>query len=64
MNDRVLDRARYDHVGVQHFEKPVPDGWVTPDQDVTVGAEIDNPWVPSGGGPTLGIILIRIGLTQ
>ena len=64
VNDRVLDRVRYDHDGVQHFEKPVPAGWVTAGQDVTVGADIDKPWTPPDGGPKLGIILMRIGLTQ
>ena len=64
VNDRVLDRVRYDHDGSQHFEKPVPAGWVTAGQDVTVGAEIDKPWIPPEGGPKLGIILMRIGLTQ
>ena len=64
VNGRVLDRARYDHDGAQHFEKPVPAGWVTPGQDVTVGADVDKTWIPPGGGPELGIILTRIGLTQ
>lgn len=64
VNDQVLDKIRYDHDGVQHFEKPVPAGWVTAGQDVTVGADIDKPWIPPEGGPELGIILIRIGLTQ
>ena len=64
VNDVVLDRVRYQHEGVQHFEKAVPPGLVTAGQDVTVGAEIDKPWVPPEGGPQLGIILMRIGLTQ
>jgi hypothetical protein len=64
VNDRMLDRVRYERDGVQHFEKAVPAGWVTAGQDVTVGADIDKPWVPPEGGPQLGIILTRIGLTQ
>ncbi len=64
VDGRVLDRVRYDHDGVQHFEKAVPDGWVTAGQDVTVGADIDKPWIPPEGGPKRGIILMRIGLTQ
>jgi hypothetical protein len=64
VNDHVLDRVRYTREGVQHFEKAVPAGWVTAGQDITVGAEIDKPWVPPEGGPQLGILLTRIGLTQ
>jgi hypothetical protein len=64
VNDRVLDRARYDHDGAQHFEKPIPAGWVTAGQDITVGADVDKTWISPDGGPKLGIILTRIGLTQ
>jgi hypothetical protein len=64
INDRVLDRARYTRAGSVHFEKPVPAGWVTAGQDVTVGAEVDKVWIPPEEGPRLGMILVRIGLTQ
>jgi|GEM_PF-4883482 len=50
--------------GFQHFEQAVPAGRVTAGQDVTVGADIDKPWIPPQGGPKRGIILMRIGLTQ
>jgi hypothetical protein len=64
VNDRVLDRARYTRPGSQHFEKAIPAGWTTAGQDVMVGAEVDKPWTPPDGGPLLGMILVRIGLTQ
>jgi hypothetical protein len=64
VNDRVLDRARYTRAGSVHFEAPVPAGWVTAGQDVTVGAEVDKVWVPPEEGPKLGMILVRMGLTQ
>jgi hypothetical protein len=64
VNDHVLDRVRFDREGVHHFEKAVPAGWVTAEQETTVGAEIDKPWIPPEGGPQLGIVLMRIGLTQ
>jgi len=64
VNDRVLDRARYTHAGSQHFEKPIPAGWVTAGEDVTVGAEVDKLWVPADNSPKLGMILVRMGLTQ
>jgi len=64
VNGRVLDHARYTRTGGQHFEKAVPPGWVAANQDVTVGAEADKLWHPPEGGPDLGIILVRMGLTQ
>ena len=64
VNDRVLDRARYSRAGSQHFEKPVPAGWVAAGQDVTVGAEVDKLWISPEDGTKLGLILVRIGLTQ
>jgi hypothetical protein len=64
VNDRVLDRARYTSPGSRHFEKAVPAGWVTAGQDVMVGAEVDKVWIPPENGPNLGMILVRIGLTQ
>ena len=64
VNDRVLDRVKYPHAGSQHFEKTIPAGWITAEQDVTVGAEVDKLWLSPGGGPELGIILVRMGLTQ
>lgn len=64
VNDHVLDRVRYKRAGNQHFEKPIPAGWVTAGQDVMVGAEVDKVWTPPEGGTKLGMILVRMGLTQ
>ena len=64
INDRELDHARYVRAGSQHFEKAVPAGWVTAGEDVTVGAEVDKVWFSPQDGLTLGIVLVRIGLTQ
>ena len=64
VNNRVLDRVRYDRPGGQHFEKLLPEGWVTANQDVTVGAEIDKLWVSPVDGAMLGIVLLRMGLLQ
>ena len=58
VNDRVLDRVHYSSSGNQHFEKSIPPGWVTADQDITVAAEIDKV------SADLGIVLVRIGITQ
>jgi hypothetical protein len=64
VNDRVLDRAHYNSAGDQHFEKPIPEGWVIAGQDITVGAEVDKTTVDPHEGLKLGIVLVRIGITQ
>ena len=64
VNDRVLQRARYTRAGGQHFEKAIPAGWVTANEDATVGADIDKLWTSPENGMKLGIVLVRIGLTQ
>ena len=50
--------------GDQHFEKPIPAGWITAGQDITVGAEVDKVAVDPQEGLKLGIVLVRIGITQ
>ena len=64
VNDRVLDRARYSSAGDQHFEKPIPAGWITAGQDITVAAEVDTLSAGPPVAPKLGIVLVRIGITQ
>ena len=64
VNDRVLDQVRYSQSGTLHFEKPIPAGWVIAGEDVTVGAEVDKVWTPPEPGPNLGLILLRMGITQ
>lgn len=64
VNGRILGRARYRRAGSQHFDKAIPAGWVKAGEDVLVGAEVDKVWVSPEGGSKLGIVLVRIGLTQ
>lgn len=64
VNDRVLDRVRYEHAGSYHFEKELPEGWVTRDSDATVGAEIDKLWTSKLDGARFGFIITRMGLAQ
>jgi hypothetical protein len=64
VNDHLLDTVRYAASGPQHFEKPIPAGWIMPGQEATVAAEIDKVWVSKLDGAQLGFILMRIGLTQ
>ena len=62
VNDRVLDTVHYPEAGYQHFEKPVPAGWLTVGQDAIVGAQIDKMWTSPGDGKKFGFIISRIGL--
>ncbi len=64
VNGHMLDRVRYPSPGYQHFEKPIPPGWVTPREETTVAAEIDKMWVSKDDGTQFGFIISRIGLSQ
>lgn len=64
VNGHTLDTVRYTAPGPQRFEKPVPEEWLTPGEELLVGAEIDKVWVSPTDGVALGFILTRIGLTE
>ena len=64
VDDKLLDMVRYNTPGEQHFEKPVPDGWVIANKEITVAAAIDKMYVQPGSGARLGFIVSRIGLKQ
>lgn len=63
VNDHVVDSMRYATHGNQRFEKPVPAEWITAEQDVLVGAEIDKVWIAPEDKAQLGFLLISLGLT-
>lgn len=63
VNNHLLDRIRYDHAGTYHFEKEVPEAWLTPESDAVVGAEIDKMWTSKLDGAKFGFIITRMGLT-
>ena len=64
VNDRELDRVRYDTPGDHHFEKPIPPGWMRVDEEVILGAEIDKMWTSQSDGARFGFIITRIGLAK
>lgn len=64
VNGHLLDHVRYTAPGQMHFEKPVPPGWVEPNQEILLAAEIDKVWVSPGDGARLGFIVTRVGLRQ
>ncbi len=64
VNDRLLDRVRYDAPGEEHLEKPVPPGWLRPGSDNFVVAELDRVFVSPKDGAELGLILSRAGFVR
>lgn len=61
VNGKTLDRVRYDTPGARHFEKTVPDDWLSPAADTVFGAEIDKLYLAPRDGAKFGFILVRIG---
>jgi hypothetical protein len=64
VNDRLLDRQRYDTPGQKTFEKPVPAGWLQTPGSNTLAIETDEVWISKDDGAKLGFILSEIGLVQ
>jgi hypothetical protein len=63
VNDRLLEKVRYETPGSRSFEKPVPAGWLYTDRMNTIAAEIDKVYV-SKDGAVLGFILSRAGFVE
>jgi hypothetical protein len=64
VNDRLLERVRYDQPGNKHYEKLVPAEWLWTDRMNTIAAEIDKVHVSPADGATLGFILSRVGFAE
>ncbi len=64
VNDHLVDQVHYSTPGSRHFEKPIPAGWITPEGDTILAAEIDKTWTSKEDGARLGFILTRIGLIK
>jgi hypothetical protein len=64
VNGHFLDRVHCTSPGTEHFEKPVPESWVQPNQDATAEAEIDKMYVSPKDGKRSGFVLTRIGFEQ
>ena len=66
VDDRVLDRVRYDTPGDKHFEKPVPMDWLEGrSKRHRRGGDRQNVDIAqTDDGTRLGFILIRIGLRE
>jgi hypothetical protein len=64
VNDKELDKVKYDTPGDKTFEKLVPRGMLQPMSENTVAADVDKPWISKNDGQKLGLILVKIGLRQ
>ena len=64
VNNRELDKVRYDTPGPRRFEKPVPPGWLKTDFDTLVAFEIDKLWTSKLDGQQFGFILTQVGFVE
>ena len=64
VGDHLLDRVLYARAGGWHFDKLVPEDWITPQRDVELAAEVDKVWTSKIDGAKLGFVLNAMGLTQ
>lgn len=61
VDDKLLDKVRYDTEGNKHFEKAVDPGWLQTGNETEISAELDKVFVAPGDKTVLGLILTRIG---
>jgi hypothetical protein len=64
VNGNLLDRVRYTEPGDRRFEKPVPAAWLHVDEDNTVGADIEPPWIAPSDKARLGFVLHGMGFVE
>lgn len=64
VNDHVIGHMRCDLPGTRIFDAPVPAGLVHAMADNTVAAHVDKVWVSKLDNARLGMIVVRMGLTQ
>lgn len=61
VNGKLLDKIRYTTPGGKHFEKLIPQGWLS-GSDATVALSIDKLYTAPADGAKFGVILSRLGL--
>lgn len=64
VDDKLLDKVRYETPGYKHFEKPVDPAWLQTATETLVSAEIDKIYVDPGDHARLGFILTRMGFER
>jgi hypothetical protein len=63
VNTRQLDKVRYTTPGDKHFQKPIPEDWLTTEIESTISIAIDKMFVGSDG-KKFGFILSSAGFVQ
>jgi hypothetical protein len=63
VNTRQLDKVRYTTPGDKHFEKLIPEDWLTTEIESTIAITIDKMFV-GADGKKFGFILSRAGFVQ
>ena len=61
INDHLLERAQYFGRGDHTYQHRVPDGWLRTDDYTVVKMQVHNPYIASGDGAKLGILLVSAG---
>lgn len=64
IDNKLLDKVRYDTAGYKHFEKPVDFEWLQTAADTTVAMEIDKLYVDPADHTQLGFILTKLGFER
>jgi hypothetical protein len=64
VNDRLLEKVRYDTPGNKSFEKVVSAGWLYTERMNTIAVEIDRVYISPQDGAVLGFILRRAGFVE
>jgi len=62
VNNKLLDKVRYDTSGSKHFEKPIPPDWLTGNSEAALALSIDRVFVAYRDGSKFGVVLTRLGL--
>ena len=63
VNTRQLDKVRYTTPGDKHFQKPIPEDWLTTEIESTISIAIDKMYVGEDG-KKFGFILSSAGFVQ
>jgi hypothetical protein len=64
INDHKLETFAFDQPGSRRIEKPIPDGWLSTENDNKVVMEIDKTWTAAADGFTVGFILTSVGFVE
>lgn len=64
LNGRTFDRVRFDQPGAQHYEHPVPEGFLRNEAINLVSIEPDKFYTAPEDGAQLAFVLYRVGFVE